>query len=127
MNSKQRGDVGVGAAIAWFTSHGHTVSIPLTDSQSYDLVIDAGELLRVQVKTTTCKENRWEVGLRTCGGNRSGTGKSKVMSTTVDLLFVLRGDGAMYLIPAAGIAGVSSICLNAPKWQQFKVDFSTLL
>ena len=38
INSKRQGNIGIGAAIAWFTVHGYTVSIPLTDSQDYDLI-----------------------------------------------------------------------------------------
>lgn len=58
-NSKQQGDVGLGAAIGWFTSKGYTVCIPLTDSQDYDLVVETkGKLEKVQVKTTSStKEN----------------------------------------------------------------------
>ncbi len=48
-NSKKQGDIGLGAAIAYFTFKGFTVSIPLTDSQDYDLVVDDGhKLSRIQ-------------------------------------------------------------------------------
>lgn len=32
MNTKEKGNLGLGQAIAYFTLKGHTVSIPLTDS-----------------------------------------------------------------------------------------------
>lgn len=42
-------------AIAYYSELGYTVSIPLTDTQDYDLIADTGNtLLKVQVKTTTC-------------------------------------------------------------------------
>lgn len=100
-NTKKQGDVGLGAAIGWFTLHGYTVCIPLTDSQDYDLVVDNGALKRVQVKTT-CRRSKYgifEVELRTKGGNKSGTTTKLFDGTKVDLLFVLTDDGAMYLIP----------------------------
>lgn len=54
MSFAQQGNAGVGQAIAYYTSQGYTVSIPLNDTQKYDLIVDDGESLRrVQVKTTT--------------------------------------------------------------------------
>lgn len=46
----------------------------MTDSQDYDLLVDNGEnILKIQVKPTTQVDKRtgnFQVGLRTCGGNR---------------------------------------------------------
>ena len=54
--NKERGNTGLGIAIAYFTANGYTVSIPLNDTQDYDLVIDKNnELETVQVKATGCK------------------------------------------------------------------------
>ena len=58
INSKKQGDIGMCYAIAYFSKMGYTVSIPITDSQDYDLIIDNGTLLKVQVKTTRCKDSR---------------------------------------------------------------------
>ena len=38
--NKQRGNCGLGIAIAYFSTNGYTVSIPLNDTQDYDLLID---------------------------------------------------------------------------------------
>ncbi len=55
-NSKQQGDVGLAIAIAWFAKNGYRVSIPLTDSQDYDLVIEVEtRFYSVQVRTTYYK------------------------------------------------------------------------
>ena len=55
-NFKQQGNIGMAYAIAYYTKLGYVVSIPLTDSQDYDLIIDTGiKLLKVQVKTTDFK------------------------------------------------------------------------
>lgn len=52
MNTRKQGDIGTSFAIAYFCSNGYTVSIPISDSQPYDLVIEkSGILQRVQVKT----------------------------------------------------------------------------
>jgi hypothetical protein len=73
-NPRKQGDIGVGAAIAWFMANGYCVLMPLSESQPYDLVVDDGERLqRVQVKTTTAKSpyGRYVVSLQTAGGNQS--------------------------------------------------------
>ena len=75
VNFKKQGDVGMCYAIAYYSKLGWTISIPVTDSQDYDLIVDTGtKLLKVQVKTTTQKSNYgvYIANLKTCGGNRSG-------------------------------------------------------
>ena len=115
----------MGLAIAWFVQRGHTVCIPLTDSQSYDLVVDMGEGLRtVQVKTTTCKDKRRDqfiVNLRTMGGNRSGTGKVKKLDrSSLDYLFIFTEAGDQYLICTTELRGTSGITLG-PSYEQYRV------
>ena len=39
-NNKEKGNAGLGAAIAYFSSNGYSVSIPLNDTQDYDLAIE---------------------------------------------------------------------------------------
>lgn len=123
-NSKQQGDVGLGAAIGWFTSKGYTVCIPLTDSQDYDLVVETkGKLEKVQVKTTSStKENgNSTVWLKVCGGNRSGIGKIKSFDKNkCDLLFVLTDSGEKYLIPRDLIKVKNQMVLGS-KWSMYKV------
>ena len=54
--NKEKGNSGLGMAIAYFTTKGYTVSIPLNDTQDYDLVIERwNKLYTVQVKATGCK------------------------------------------------------------------------
>jgi hypothetical protein len=56
MNSNQKGNIGVGIAISYFSSQLKTVSLPLNDSQPYDIVVEFPDgLKKVQVKTTTEK------------------------------------------------------------------------
>lgn len=101
-NSKKQGDVGLGAAIAWFTSQGACVCIPLTDSQRYDLVVETSDgLKRVQVKTCTLRapSGVYRVELRTKGGNRSRETVKLFSADDADLLFILTDEGC-YLIPS---------------------------
>ncbi len=114
-NSNKQGDAGLGACIAHFTSLGYGVSIPLTDSQQYDLVVDDGDhLYRVQVKTTRYKSNgKYRVELRTKGGNKTGTGKIKFLPVDdLDFLFVLTAEEHRYLIPVDSLPGRGRLTLG---------------
>ena len=49
-NSKKQGDWGLGRAIAYFTLKEYTVSVPLTESQDYDLIVDATDNFEARYK-----------------------------------------------------------------------------
>ena len=113
-NSKQQGDIGVAFAIACMTAKGWAVSVPLGDNQKYDLIVDTGcNLKRVQVKTSSYARNGvYEVALKTCGGNKSGSKTSKLDKANYDLLFVLTAESSCYLIPAESVRGNSALVLG---------------
>lgn len=113
-NPRKQGEIGLGAAIHWFLAEGYAVSLPLIDSQPYDLVVDDGDqLLQVQVKTTTCRapSGRYVVRLFTAGGNQSFHTRKLFDNTASDLLFVLTDDQEMYLVPCSEITNRNSISL----------------
>lgn len=128
-NSKKQGDVGLGIAIGWFTSRGYHVSVPLTDSQDYDLLVDSdNRIFRVQVKTTYHQTypGIYQANLRVRGGNRSGTGKVKNFDhKRIDYLFALTERGDMYLIPSYAISGHTHINLGE-QYQEFRVTWGDL-
>jgi len=122
-NSKKQGDIGLGNAIAFFTSKGYTVSLPLTDSQDYDLIVDVnGTLNRVQVKTTSYKNRHgtFIVNLSTKGGNRSFNTIKKLDHSKIDSLFVLTSEGNRYWIPINSFAGSDSLGLSVHK-EQYRI------
>lgn len=123
-NTRKQGDAGLGIAIAYFTSQGATVSVPLTDSQGYDLIVDIDGLKRVQVRTTTYKTpyGVYQANLSTKGGNRTSVGRViRFDSTAVDLLFVVTGGGSMYLIPASEV--MAKNCINlGEQYERFNVS-----
>lgn len=99
--NKHRGNAGLSYAIAYFGCNGYTVSVPLNDTQDYDLIVDDGtSLKKVQVKATSQVDNKGEysVSLRSSGGTAGVTYKN-VRDTDVDLLFVLCSNLDAYLIP----------------------------
>ena len=115
-NSRKQGDAGLGVAIGWFSSNGWTVCLPLTDSQDYDLVVDKNKrLYKVQVKTTRAqsKYNVYEVCLKTSGGNKTGTGKTKMFDqSSCSYLFVVTDASDKYLIPTRSVKGKTMISLG---------------
>jgi len=101
-------------AIAYFGSNGYTVSLPLNDTQDYDLIVDKdGELKKIQAKATNHKtpQGFYQVGLRSCGGTNGGVYKT-VVDTNIDYLFILCGDQSMFLIPKEFIRNRNSITLR---------------
>jgi len=121
-NSKKQGDLGLGIAISYFSSLGYTVSLPLTDSQDYDLIVDIGELKRVQVKTTSNK-NPWgnfTADFRTMGGNQKKYWVKKLDKSKVEFLFILTSEGTKYLIPTKELKGNSTVTLGKV-YDQFKI------
>lgn len=114
--------MGMGAAIAYYTSIGWCVSIPLTDSEDYDLVVDNGSLLKVQVKTTNYinPEGRYVAHLVTCGGNQSFHTR-KIFSQKEGFLFIVDGSGKWYNIPCEIGLPTNSITLGA-KYDEYIVN-----
>lgn len=111
--NKEKGNSGLGMAIAYFTTNGYVVSIPLNDTQDYDIVIEKnGKLKTVQVKSTSCKTSRgtYQVALKSCGGTKGSTYKT-LIETKVDFLFVLNEKLEMYLIPREKINNRSTLNL----------------
>jgi hypothetical protein len=114
-NPRLQGLIGLGRAIDWFCANGYAVSIPLNDRQAYDLVVEDDEdhLLKVQVKTTTCRgpAGNFVVDLRTNGGNQSAHTSKPFDNRSCDLLFTLTDDGAVYVIPSNVITVKASLSL----------------
>ena len=125
INSKKQGDVGMCYAIAYYSRLGWTVSIPITDSQDYDLLVENtnNNILKVQVKTSRylTEGGTYQVSLKTCGGNKSGQTIKKMDKNYIDLVFVLVDDGSCYSIPTEKIESSGSMNLG-DKYSEFKVS-----
>lgn len=120
--NRQKGNCGLGMAIAYFSTNDYTVSIPLNDTQDYDLIVEKnGILQRVQVKSTGCigKCGNYQVALKSCGGTKGKTYKT-VIETNVELLFILAENKNMYLIPRETIENYSTLSL-CEKYERFRV------
>ena len=99
--NKEKGNSSLGIAIAYYASNGYIVSIPLNDTQDYDLIVDNDKTLkRVQVKSSGCKTKygNYQVALKSCGGTKGKTYKT-IIETNVDEVFILLENLERYIIP----------------------------
>ena len=93
--TQRKGDIATSRAIATFTAMGFDVSIPLTESASYDLIVDDGqELARVQCKYCS----RREVDLRRVHHNAGGYVVKRTRANAYDWLYVLNPAGKEFLL-----------------------------
>ena len=93
--TQKKGDYAVAKAIASFTKLGFDVSIPLTESAPYDLVVDQdGKLFRIQVKYISGKN----VDLRRVHSNSKGYVVKKTLENAYDWLYILSAEDKEYLI-----------------------------
>ena len=117
-NSKVKGTVGIGQAIAYFTKKGVVVSIPLNYIQPYDLVVDLdGSLKKIQVKTTTSEA----IALRTTGGNQSFHTAKLFDHSSCDYIFGMMNTGDCWLIPTNVFTNVNSLKLTDVKYNRYKL------
>ncbi len=120
--NKQIGNSSLGIAIAYFVGQGFTVSIPLNDTQDYDLVVDMNnKLYRVQVKGTKCRTsyNVFQANLRSLGGTKGYVYKT-LKDTDIDLVFIVTAELNAYLIPKSIITNSNSINLG-DKYNEYRL------
>jgi hypothetical protein len=92
--TQRKGDTAVTQAIASFTKLGYDVSIPVTESAAYDLVIDIdGDLFRLQVRYSGGRE----VELRRVHSNSKGYVIKKTKINAYDWLYILNQNGQEFL------------------------------
>lgn len=120
--NKAKGNSGLGMAIAYYSCNGYTVSIPLNDTQDYDIIVERDGILKtVQVKSSGClnRQKKYQVALRSCGGTLGKTYKTFI-DTKVDVIFILTGDMQMYEIPEVDIKNRNTLNI-CDKYLKYKV------
>jgi hypothetical protein len=133
VNRRVQGDIGELSAMEWLASKDATIWVPFTHSPHVDLMAEWDEgLIKVQVKTSTCKwlpksgGERWKVSICTNGGNQSWTGLTKKFDAAkVDYLFVLVGDGRRWFIPAGYVEAAREVTLGGSKYSEFEIEPGT--
>ncbi|MDO8266048.1 MAG: group I intron-associated PD-(D/E)XK endonuclease [Candidatus Saccharibacteria bacterium] len=93
--TQRKGDYAVTRAIASFTKAGLDVSLPITESASYDIVVDDnGKLKKVQVRYFSGRL----VELRRIHSNSKGYVIKKTKKNAYDWLYALSDTNKEYLI-----------------------------
>ena len=101
MDRKQIGRIGLSYAINYFTLQGYTVSVPLNDTQWYDLIVEKdGKFLSVQCKATATESGT--IDFRNTGGTH-GAIYGHALDTPVDLFFCTDKDYNCFVIPMSAL------------------------
>ena len=121
-SNKEKGNTGLGIAIAYYSANGYTVSIPLNDTQDYDLRVDKNNILKkVQVKATSCKTkyNKYQVALKSCGGTKGKMYKT-VIDTNIEEVFIVTNNMDIFIIPIEKIKNKSTLNL-CEKYEKYRI------
>ena len=98
MNRKQIGRLGLTKAIEYFTEKGYSISIPLNDTQWYDLIIEKNGIFQaVQCKATATEND--EIDIRSTGGTDGGVYDSILNHPNLAYIFCVNKDLNCWNIP----------------------------
>jgi hypothetical protein len=121
-----QGERGEQLAAAWFIDREIEVFVPLLHTpRDFDFIVDWGDgSKRVQVKTSTLfRKGRWDIAVRTSGGNQSWSGVVKRLDgSKYDHLFVHVADGRRWFIPSTAITGGCIVRVGGPKYAEWELD-----
>ena len=102
MTNKEIGRIGLSMAINYFTLKGYTVSLPMNDTQWYDLVVEKDNIFQtVQCKATQTEEDT--ISIRSTGGTNGGVYDSIINHPELDWVFCVNKDFNCWLIPTKAI------------------------
>lgn len=123
MNTKERGDVAIGHAIAFYLQNGYEVCLPIGDKRRYDFLVEKeGEIRRVQVKYAgLSNRNKCVAGLRITGGNQSFNYAKKYRDNDFDILFVYTERDEKYAIPWKKISCRNELSVESGKYEKFRL------
>ena len=111
VNRKQIGRLGLSMAINYFTIQGYTVSLPINDTQWYDLIVEKNnQFFTVQCKATQTKND--SIDLRSTGGTKGSVYDNALNHSKLDYLFCVNKDLKMWLIPIKDITTSKQITLR---------------
>jgi hypothetical protein len=113
LTTDQKGSIAE-MAIAWeATRLGVCVLRPMSNGARYDLVLDAGQLLRVQCKWAVQRGDVVQVRCRTCRRGRDGFIRTCYTADEVDVIAAYCPDNdRCYLLPIEKFAGRTMVLLR---------------
>ena len=102
LDNRLLGRIGLSMAINYFTLNGYTVSIPLNDTQWYDIIIEKNSrLYTVQCKCTQTEDS--SITLRSCGGTKGKVYDTIINHPELDYVFAVNKNMDSWLIPVSDI------------------------
>lgn len=111
INRKQIGRIGLSMAINYFTCQGYTISLPMNDTQWYDLVIEKdGKFETVQCKATNTEDGI--IDFRSTGGTNGSVYDNLLNHSELDWLFCVNKEYDMWLIPIKEITTSRQLTLR---------------
>lgn len=94
---KQTGRIGLTMAINYFTIQGYTVSLPINDTQWYDLIVEKDGIFKtVQCKATTTEDS--QIDFR-CTGGTGGQVYDHTFNHSIDIIFCVNKNLNAWVIP----------------------------
>ena len=102
LTNVQLGRIGLSMAINYFTINGYTVSLPLNDTQWYDLVVEKdGKFYSVQCKATQTSDDT--INMRSTGGTNGAEYDNILNHSELDYIFAVNKELECWLIPMDAI------------------------
>ena len=122
LTSKQKGNLTELQCLAAFIEQGCGVSIPYGDNSKYDFIADVkGKLLKIQVKTSSLKDDGAAIkfSCRTTHVNCTGVKNERYSVDEIDF-FATYWNNQCYLIPVAECSVEKTLRFIPPKSGQLK-------
>lgn len=111
MDRKITGRIGLSMAINYFTIQGYTVSLPINDTQWYDLIVEKNGIFEtVQCKATMTEDD--SIDFRSTGGTNGKEYDNLLNHKELTYLFCVNKDLNMWLIPVSELGNRRSIRLR---------------
>ena len=102
LTNREIGRIGLSMAINYFTLNGYTISLPLNDTQWYDMVVEKDKkFYTVQCKATQTEDD--EISLKSTGGTKGTEYDNIINHPELDYLFAVNKDLDCWLIPVSAI------------------------
>ena len=123
-NNKDRGRIGLSMAINYFSCQGYTVSVPLNDTQWYDLIIEK----EGKFETVQCKCTATDIGtidFRSTGGTKGSTYDNILNHSELDWLFCVDKKLNMFCIPMKDIIASGNTKQIKIKTEKMNQGFQT--
>ena len=123
LNSKQKGKLTEMQCLTAFIEQGCSVSIPYGDDSRYDFIADIdGQLLKIQVKTSSSKKGTSDAIIFSCRSthvNCSGVKNIRYNKDEIDY-FATYWEGQCYIVPVEECSVVKTLRFAPPKNGQIK-------